>query len=187
MAYVSEIFHRYLGDVGTIRNIFGSRIQPRGADVASKGLFMSLFSVVGIFRQMILVPFAVSRLSDSILVLTTACAIASAQVILGLSSSMAPFLACLVVIAAAQSILKTVMATLLTKAAGAGNYGEVLGMADSIFSVCRANCPLASGMLVEAITPAAPLLIGGTFMLPVAISGFRTLEDVRSTGKRKEE
>ena len=75
----------------------------------------------------------------------------------------------LVILAASSSVLKVVMGSMLTKAAGGEAYGGVLGLADSIFSVCRAGAPFLSGVLVEYVGPTAPGLLGCGYIFTFAL------------------
>ena len=60
------------------------------------------------------------------------------------------------------------MHSILTKAVDGGRYGEVLGVADSTFSICRTGAPLVAGVMTEYGGPAVPGFVGGCFSVVVA-------------------
>ena len=79
---------------------------------------------------------------------------------------------CLGFVAVCSSAVRVSMSTLLTQAAGKDAYGEVLGVAGSVSSLCRAIAPLIGGILIDIYDNAAlPTLLASCFCLGVTLFG----------------
>ena len=139
-----------------------SSTRPLG--LATKGAVLSFYSVASIISQLFLVaPISQhSNLSSRSLVIFSSVLLGVGQLTLVFSTGPLHFLLSLTVIAASSSVLKTTMGALLAAAAGPESYGEILGLAGSVFSVCRAVAPLVAGILVDQGGPATPGVVAST-------------------------
>jgi hypothetical protein len=104
------------------------------------------------------------------------------QFMLGLIVSPNLFYAVIVGLAVSSSVLKVAMSNALSTAAGKTNKGEVLGVAGSVMSVCRAIAPMASGMLVESYDSAMPgFVAAGSMIIAALIAPVFVPDDVNSS------
>jgi DHA1 family tetracycline resistance protein-like MFS transporter len=153
-------------------------------DVSNKGYVMSIYSIGGVVTQLIIVPFldSCTKLTNKHLVVCSAVILASLQFMLGLIVSPNLFYAVIVGLAVSSSVLKVAMSNALSTAAGKTNKGEVLGVAGSVMSVCRAIAPMASGMLVESYDSAMPgFVAAGSMIIAALIAPVFVPDDVNSS------
>ena len=151
-------------------------------DVQNKGYIMSIYSIGGVVTQLLFIPFLVSctNLSNRSLVVCSAVVLAGCQFMLGLMTTPHSFYAVIVGLACSSSVLKVAMSNALSNAAGKNNKGEVLGVAGSVMSVCRALSPMASGVLVETYDVVVPSYVAAGSMVVVVFLApfFVPLEEV---------
>ena len=156
-------------------------------DVQNKGYIMSIYSIGGVVTQLLFIPFLVSctNLSNRSLVVCSAVVLAGCQFMLGLMTTPRSFYAVIVGLACSSSVLKVAMSNALSNAAGKNNKGEVLGVAGSVMSVCRALSPMASGVLVETYDVVVPSYVAAGSMVVVVFLApfFVPLEEDTEHGK----
>ena len=128
-------------------------------DVSDKGYIMSVFAIAGLITQLLIVPTVVRRLSNRRVVFLSSAALVLIFIAISSVQQVEHFYWCVVSFSCASAILKVAMSNALSTAAGKQSKGEVLGVAGSVMSLCRALAPMASGMLVEWYDVSAPIYI----------------------------
>ena len=136
--------------------------------LANQGLIISLFAASGLISQAFIVGPLSRRASESSLASAASAVIGLSQIVLAFSTNIWFVALSLVFTAVGQAILKTAMGAALTKNS-VGAFGEVLGVAGSIFSICRALGPLAAGVLVHSYGTEAPIIVASFCIFVVAI------------------
>lgn len=76
-------------------------------------------------------------------------------------------------LAVGQGIASPTLASLISKASGAGEQGGVLGLSQSLGSLARILGPLWGGLLFDAAGPSAPYLTTGLLMVVAGVSALR--------------
>ena len=154
-------------------------------NVADKGLIISLFSVVQVITQLFVVGAVSRRFSDSQVITVSAALLATAQAACALATNFRVFLCSIAAISVASAVLKVAMSNVLTGAAGEMKRGEVLGVAGSVMSVCRAGSGLVSGYLVEWYDASAPGLGAAASMF--VVTALSTVLLPKEPQKKKED
>ena len=93
------------------------------------------------------------------------------QVLIASVTTSQNFYICILCFASSSSVLKVAMSNALSVAAGKTQKGEVLGVAGSVMSICRAVAPMASGMLVEMYDVSTPGYVAACSMGIVCLIG----------------
>ena len=93
------------------------------------------------------------------------------QVLIASVTTSQNFYLCILCFASSSSVLKVAMSNALSVAAGKTQKGEVLGVAGSVMSICRAVAPMASGMLVEMYDVSTPGYVAACSMGIVCLIG----------------
>lgn len=93
------------------------------------------------------------------------------QVLIASVTTSQHFYICILCFASSSSVLKVAMSNALSVAAGKTQKGEVLGVAGSVMSICRAVAPMASGMLVEMYHVSTPGYVAACSMGIVCLIG----------------
>lgn len=137
-------------------------------NVAHKGLIISYFSVVQVLMQLFGVGPVMAKLSENSAIIAGAAVLAFSQAVCALATNFYVFLLAIAAISVSSAVLKVAMSNALTNAAGLSSRGEVLGMAGSVMSVCRAGSGVISGYLVEKFDASAPGLAAATSMVLVS-------------------
>jgi MFS family permease len=140
-------------------------------DVVDKGYIMSLYAIGGLITQLAVVPLLLRRLTNAQLVTFSALSLMACQFLVAAVTSTRQFYVCIIGVATFSSVLKVAMSNALSVAAGKTSKGEVLGVAGSVMSICRAVAPMASGMLVEMYDSSAPVYIAACSMGVAALLG----------------
>ena len=155
-------------------NLFNLLEYKQTLDVEEKGELISFFAVVSVLSQLFIVA-PLSRNFDfqpKHMLLLFSFLTSIGFVALAYSSAKIVFMLCLGFVAVCSSAVRVSMSTLLTQAAGKDAYGEVLGVAGSVSSLCRAIAPLIGGILIDIYDNAAlPTLLASCFCLGVTLFG----------------
>ena len=155
-------------------NLFNLLEYKQTLDVEEKGELISFFAVVSVLSQLFIVA-PLSRNFDfqpKHMLLLFSFLTSIGFVALAYSSAKIVFMLCLGFVAVCSSAVRVSMSTLLTQAAGKDAYGEVLGVAGSVSSLCRAIAPLIGGILIDIYDNAAlPTLVASCFCLGVTLFG----------------
>jgi predicted MFS family arabinose efflux permease len=154
-----------------LRSAFPLILQLKlAATITTTGHINSYMSVVGVICQtMVIAPLTV-RLDDEVLVMWSLVALGCSQILVGLASDFPTLALALTGCTVAQSIIRTVMGTLISKSADPVRLGEILGLADSSMAVSRAAAPTVAGMLVSWVGMSTPLLLAAGLSLAAAMT-----------------
>ena len=155
-------------------NLFNLLEYKQTLDVEEKGELISFFAVVSVLSQLLIIA-PLSRncgFQPKYMLLLFSFLTSVGFVALAYSSAKVTFMLCLGFVAVCSSAVRVSMSTLLTQAAGKDAYGEVLGVAGSVSSLCRAIAPLIGGILIDIYDNAAlPTLLASCFCLGVTLFG----------------
>eukprot|EP00946_MAST-07B_sp_MAST-7B-sp1_P002206 g2206.t1 len=154
-------------------------------NIADKGLIISLFSVVQVVTQLFVVGPVSRKYSERKVITVAAALLACAQAACALATNFHIFLCAISAISVTSAVLKVAMSNVLTGAAGEMNRGEVLGVAGSVMSMCRAGSGLLSGTLVEWYDASAPGL-GAAFSM-VVVTALSTVLVPKAELKNKQD
>lgn len=72
-------------------------------------------------------------------------------------------------------MIRPALNSLITKRAGAGQFGAALGASAALVSLANAVAPVLMGIIFQSISPTAPFLIGGIGMLLLLILAWRAV------------
>lgn len=72
-------------------------------------------------------------------------------------------------------LIRPALNAMLTKRAGEGKYGSVLGASAAMGSAANAIAPILAGVAFQAFTPSAPFWIGGAVMVALAVIMWMTV------------
>lgn len=154
-----------------------------GGDISvkQKGFIISVFSIVGMLAQLVIVP-RVARLAPEMsLVAMGAVAVAVGACGVALAHSITMMYATLAVVAVGSAVLDSNYHSVLTKSATTCRFGAVLGLSATVESATRALSPFVSGLLLETIGPGAPAGVSAVFAVFTAICATRMLVQPQSS------
>ena len=156
-------------------NLFNLLEYKQSLDVEEKGELISFFAIVSVLSQLLIIA-PLSRnfnVQPKYMLLLFSFLTSLGFTGLAFSSTKVSFMLCLGFVAVCSSAVRVSMSTLLTQAARKDAYGEVLGVAGSVSSLCRAIAPLIGGVLIDVYDNAAiPTLVASCFCLGVTLFGF---------------
>eukprot|EP00466_Bigelowiella_natans_P000921 jgi/Bigna1/74965/fgenesh1_pg.32_\ len=147
---------------------FMLELQHDDFGLSAKGKVISFFAVVGLVAQVVLSQLDTSGWCEMRVACYSSVIIAIGQLIAAKSNHIVVFLIALALVSVGSAVLKVFMTTALSTAAGELSYGEVLGVAGSVFSVSRAAAPLISGVLAQYVGSGAPTFVASFFMMMAA-------------------
>ena len=156
-------------------------------DVAMKGKIISFFSIISVLAQIVFVgPLTKGFSAKQLLIFFPLC-LAGSCVGMAVTKDLVTFALFLALMATASAVVKVTMTTLIANSGGKGFYGEVLGVAGSVVSICRAGAPAINGVLVEKQGVTVPVFLAAFCFLAVTILSPCLVEkDVTSASTEEE-
>ena len=141
--------------------------------IQEKGFIISLFSIVGMLAQFLVVPQTSRLASEKRLIAVSAIGMASGGLGVALASTVTSLFVALVVVAISSAILESNFQSVLSKAVRGHGYGAVLGVAGTVDSLARAATPFVTGVLMDVLGPAAPATAASVCALAAAVAARR--------------
>jgi DHA1 family tetracycline resistance protein-like MFS transporter len=153
--------------------------------VKQKGFVISVFSIVGMLAQLVVVPRVARLAPEMTLVAFGAVAVAVGACGVALASTIELMYAALAVVAVGSAVLDSNYHSVLTKTATNGRFGVVIGLSATVESATRALSPFASGVLLEMVGPGAPAAVAAVFAVFTAVCAVRILAEPQVSKKDK--
>ncbi len=125
------------------------------------GLLLAYAGVLTVIVQVGLMGRLVALFGEWRLALAGAISLAAALVTMGLAEAWPLLLVAFVFLATGPALLTPNLQSMLTRLSGDGERGQVLGVFTSLDSLTRILAPIPATWLLGAVTPGAPLLLGG--------------------------
>jgi len=133
------------------------------------GLLMSYNGLLSVITSWLLLPWLLKLFPDSTLIWRTV--VVSGMCLFGLSlvHSVVMLGVILIPFTIATEVLRTSIMSSITKQAPKEQIGTIVGLTDSIASLCRVITPIVGGILIQQLGPAWPALAGGIMSILIAL------------------
>lgn len=160
----------------TFQGVFALYAQYQlGLNAQSTGLVLAYVGMLSVLVQGLAIGWLTARSGDDGLILGAIALMAASLFAWALATTVPALLVVLVPLALAGGVLNTVINSALSKAVRREEVGGILGLGSSVESLTRVIGPVAGGLLLQSMGPAAPGVFGAAILAALLPFAWRRL------------